>query len=110
MFAFNVMEGRQNVNMFCYLCYIKILILSKNVHPKFTLKWECGAAEEAGVVGCLPCGGNEGTQVAVCKGAFVFAVWAAVDEGTWKGWCMGWEDTSRQFFSTSMSSNLDMLA
>jgi len=38
MFVCNVMEDRQNINNFCYLCYIKILTHSNNVHPQIYLK------------------------------------------------------------------------
>lgn len=49
MFAFNVTKERQSTNLFCYRCYIKILILGKYIHPKFTLKCGCGVAGEARV-------------------------------------------------------------
>lgn len=37
----NVTKERQNLNLFCYLYNIKIMILGKYIHPNFTLK--CGA-------------------------------------------------------------------
>lgn len=49
MFVFNVTKERQSINLFCYRCYIKILILGKCIHPKFTLKCGCGVAGEARV-------------------------------------------------------------
>lgn len=101
LFVFNVIKERQSINLFCYRCYLKILILGKYIHPKFTLKCGCGA-EEARVGGCVL---SEQAAEAP-SGAFLFAAWAAEDEGG------AWAEKPRpsNFYSTPLGRNLDMLS
>lgn len=61
------MKERQSINLFCYLCYVKIRILGKYIHPKFTLKCGCGAAEEARAGLSVCAVSAEGTHVTVCR-------------------------------------------
>lgn len=60
------MKERQSINLFCYLCYVKILILGKYIHSKFALKCGCGAAER-GQSGAVCCVLSVKALAAVCK-------------------------------------------
>lgn len=108
------MKERQSINLFCYLCYVKIRILGKYIHPEFTLKCVCGAAEEARVGLSVCAVSAEGTHVAICK-SHPRELFCLLPDQQWrralgKGAARAEKLCPSNFYSTSISSNLGMLS